>query len=97
MNVRMETPPTHTRPRSLAHADACMHMHARKEKRGSWALGPRPPPPPPQDFSSNGIFTSDTTDPDWASAHGLLPRFFNALKIKGFFPASEPSRARVQH
>lgn len=35
-----------------------------------------------QVFASNGIFTSDTHDPDWASAHGLLPRFYNALKIK---------------
>ncbi|KIY92424.1 cytochrome P450 [Monoraphidium neglectum] len=38
-----------------------------------------------QAFASNGIFTSSTTDPDWASAHGLLPRFFNALKVKAFY------------
>ena len=40
------------------------------------------------EFTSNGIFTSSTDDPDWASIHGLLPRFFNALKVQAYYPIS---------
>jgi hypothetical protein len=40
-------------------------------------------------FASNGLFTSSTSDPDWASGHGLLPRAFNTMRVKGyFFPMS---------
>ncbi|KAI8468257.1 MAG: cytochrome P450 [Monoraphidium minutum] len=50
-----------------------------------------------QEFSSNGLFTSDTSDPDWASAHGLLPRFFNTLRVKGFYATIlDKTRAFVQ-
>jgi hypothetical protein len=35
-----------------------------------------------QEFTGIGLFTSSTFDKDWESAHGLLPRFYNALKIK---------------
>lgn len=56
----------------------------------------RPPEKRLQEFASNGIFTTSTTDPDWASIHGLLPRAFNALKVKGFYPASETARPRAR-
>ncbi|GBF99888.1 hypothetical protein Rsub_12684, partial [Raphidocelis subcapitata] len=46
----------------------------------------RPPQKRLREFASNGIFTSDTFDPDWASIHGLLPRFYNALKIQVYYP-----------
>jgi hypothetical protein len=33
-------------------------------------------------MAGNGLFTSSTSDPDWKTAHGLLPRSLNALKVK---------------
>jgi hypothetical protein len=33
-------------------------------------------------MAGNGLFTSGTRDPDWQTAHGILPRAFNALKIR---------------
>eukprot|EP00775_Hariotina_reticulata_P009541 gene9541-9705_t len=38
-----------------------------------------------QDFAGNGLFTSSTYDPDWETAHGLLPRGFNQIRIKNYF------------
>jgi len=43
-----------------------------------------------KEFAGNGIFTSSTYDSDWQTAHGMLPRFYNALKIRTYYPASEP-------
>lgn len=40
-----------------------------------------------QDFTGNGIFTSSTTSDDWQSAHGLLPRSFNAIKLDAMYPS----------
>lgn len=34
----------------------------------------------------NGLFTSSTRDHDWENAHGLLPRAFNQIRIKNYFP-----------
>jgi hypothetical protein len=78
------------------------------DPEAGWLFSPSrlpsyPPPAPPQawnrppqlrltQFTSNGIFTSNTFDPDWADIHGLLPRFFNAMKVQGFYPMSEPPR-----
>ncbi|KIZ02858.1 NADPH--cytochrome P450 reductase [Monoraphidium neglectum] len=38
-------------------------------------------------MAGNGLFTSGTRDPDWQTAHGILPRAFNALKIRSYYPA----------
>jgi hypothetical protein len=47
------------------------------------------------EFTANGIFTSSTDDPDWADIHGLLPRFFNSLKITNYYPTSACALAPV--
>lgn len=39
-----------------------------------------------QRFAGNGLFTSSTLDHDWQVAHGLLPRAFNQIRIKNYFP-----------
>ncbi|KAF8059389.1 cypD [Scenedesmus sp. PABB004] len=39
-----------------------------------------------QDVAGNGLFTSSTLDHDWESAHGLLPRGFNQIRIKNYYP-----------
>jgi hypothetical protein len=48
---------------------------------------PAPPPPTgePPPPTGNGLFTSSTRDDDWKTAHGLLPRGFNQIRIKNFF------------
>lgn len=84
-----------TLPGRVEDAECCRRSHRAPSR-------PRrtPLPSPPQtwnrpqqmkiqEFAGDGIFTSSTESPDWASAHGLLPRFYNALKIKGYYPASE--------
>ena len=39
-----------------------------------------------QDFTGDGLFTSSTTSENWKTGHGLIPRAFNAFKIKAMFP-----------
>lgn len=39
---------------------------------------------PLQGFTANGLFTSSETSDDWKTAHTLLPRGFNQIKIKSF-------------
>eukprot|EP00877_Chromochloris_zofingiensis_P012868 jgi/Chrzof1/7835/Cz02g38090.t1 len=39
-----------------------------------------------QKFTGNGLFTSSNTDMDWQTAHGLLPRGFNQIRVKNYFP-----------
>ncbi|CAK9092542.1 Bifunctional cytochrome P450/NADPH--P450 reductase 2 (CYP102A3) (Fatty acid hydroxylase CypB) (Flavocytochrome P450 102A3) [Includes: Cytochrome P450 102A3 [Durusdinium trenchii] len=41
---------------------------------------------PLQGFTANGLFTSSETSDDWKTAHTLLPRGFNQIKIKSFAP-----------
>ena len=41
---------------------------------------------PIQDFTANGLFTSSETSDDWKTAHKLLPKSLNQLKIKSFAP-----------
>mmetsp|Transcript_77557 Transcript_77557/g.136845 ORF Transcript_77557/g.136845 Transcript_77557/m.136845 type:complete len:1320 (-) Transcript_77557:350-4309(-) len=50
-----------------------------------------------QDFTGNGLFTSSETSEDWKSAHNLLPRGFNQIKVKSFAPQIlSKTRAFVQ-
>ena len=39
-----------------------------------------------QDYGGQGLFTSSTTDETWETGHGVLPKFFNAFKIKNYYP-----------
>ena len=39
-----------------------------------------------QDYGGFGLFTSTTTDESWQTGHGVLPKFFNAIRIKNYFP-----------
>ena len=39
-----------------------------------------------QEFTANGLFTSSETSDDWKTAHTLLPRGFNQIKVKSFAP-----------
>lgn len=39
-----------------------------------------------QEFTGNGLFTSGETSDDWQTAHSVLPRGFNQIKIKSFAP-----------
>jgi hypothetical protein len=49
------------------------------------------------DFTGPGLFTSSTTSTDWQTGHGLLPRFFSALRMPALFPAVlDKSRTLVQ-
>jgi hypothetical protein len=49
------------------------------------------------DFTKDGLFTSSTTSEDWQTGHGLLPRFFSALRMPALFPAVlDKSRTLVQ-
>jgi cytochrome P450 len=39
-----------------------------------------------QEYTGLGLFTNSTTSESWNTGHGVLPRFFNALKIKNYYP-----------
>eukprot|EP00882_Tetradesmus_deserticola_P011686 GHRQ01012364.1.p1 GENE.GHRQ01012364.1~~GHRQ01012364.1.p1 ORF type:complete len:311 (+),score=127.78 GHRQ01012364.1:1420-2352(+) len=39
-----------------------------------------------QVVAGNGLFTSSTLEKDWKVAHGLLPRSFNQIRVKNYFP-----------
>ena len=47
----------------------------------------RPPQEILRDFAGPGLFTSSSDEPDWQTAHGVLPRLFNALRVTAMFPA----------
>jgi hypothetical protein len=47
----------------------------------------RPPQELLRDFAGPGLFTSSSDEPDWQTAHGVLPRLFNALRVTAMFPA----------
>ncbi|KAL7529350.1 hypothetical protein ACHAWF_002947, partial [Thalassiosira exigua] len=35
---------------------------------------------------SGGLFTDSTTSPAWETAHGVLPKYFNAIRIQNYYP-----------
>lgn len=35
---------------------------------------------------SGGLFTDSTTSPEWKTAHAILPKYFNALRIQNYYP-----------
>eukprot|EP00873_Tetraselmis_striata_P026190 jgi/Tetstr1/446454/TSEL_033995.t1 len=37
-------------------------------------------------FAGHGLFTDSTDSETWKTGHGLLPRAFNAIRIKNYFP-----------
>lgn len=37
-------------------------------------------------FAGHGLFTDSTDSEIWKTGHGLLPRSFNAIRIKNYFP-----------
>lgn len=39
-----------------------------------------------KEFTGNGLFTSSETSEDWQTAHSILPRGFNQIKVKIFAP-----------
>ena len=39
-----------------------------------------------QEYTGFGLFSNSTPNESWLSGHGVLPRFFNALKIKNYYP-----------
>jgi hypothetical protein len=47
----------------------------------------RPPQELLRDFAGPGLFTSSSDEPDWVTAHGVLPKLFNALRVTAMFPA----------
>ena len=47
----------------------------------------RPPQALLRDFAGPGLFTSSSDEPDWVTAHGVLPKLFNALRVTAMFPA----------
>jgi cytochrome P450 len=38
------------------------------------------------DFGGKGLFTSSSTDTEWETGHGVLPKFFNVFRMKKYFP-----------
>jgi cytochrome P450 len=38
------------------------------------------------EFAPTGLFTSSTTSKEWETAHGVLPKYFNAIRIKHYYP-----------
>lgn len=82
--MRAHTPAPFARS---AHTRTPTHLHTHATAPQAWNRGPQKTL---QSFAGNGIFTSSTFDPDWPAIHGLLPRFYNVLKIQGYYPASAP-------
>jgi cytochrome P450 len=39
-----------------------------------------------QDFTGLGLFTSSNTDAEWQTGHDIIPKFFNAFRMKNYYP-----------
>ncbi|KAL3918290.1 MAG: hypothetical protein SGILL_004307, partial [Bacillariaceae sp.] len=39
-----------------------------------------------QFFAGKGLFTDSTNNDTWQTAHGILPKYFNAIRIKNYYP-----------
>jgi len=39
-----------------------------------------------QEYTGLGLFSNSSTDTTWKTGHGVLPKFFNAIKIKNYYP-----------
>mmetsp|Transcript_25451 Transcript_25451/g.71176 ORF Transcript_25451/g.71176 Transcript_25451/m.71176 type:complete len:1296 (-) Transcript_25451:578-4465(-) len=37
-------------------------------------------------FAANGLFTDHTSTDRWKTGHGVIPRSFNAVRVKNYFP-----------
>jgi hypothetical protein len=38
------------------------------------------------EYGGKGLFTSSSTDAEWETGHGVLPKFFNAFRMKKYYP-----------
>ena len=39
-----------------------------------------------QEYTGFGLFSNSTTETTWQTGHGVLPKFFNVIRIKNYFP-----------